>query len=122
MEIVQIMKALSDETRIRILNLLKQGVLCVCELEILLDLNQSNASRHLNKLTNAKIIDYYKKAKFVYYRLVEDTLMEHPFISELLNTALDQVEQFTKDMEKLKKYKDSGITCDDLKQNKAFID
>ena len=121
MELVQIIKAMSDETRIRILNLLKEGDLCVCELEILLDLNQSNASRHLNKLTNAKIIDYYKKAKFVYYRLVEDTLKEYPFIIELLNNELCKIEEFNNDMEKLKKYKDSGITCDDLKQNKGFF-
>ena len=122
MELVQIIKALSDETRIRILNLLKQGDLCVCELEILLDLNQSNASRHLNKLANAKIIKYYKKAKFVYYKLVEDTLNEHPFIIELLNTELCKIEQLNHDMEKLKRYKDSGITCDDLKLDKSVIE
>ena len=120
MELVQITKALSDETRIRILNLLNEGDLCVCELESLLDLNQSNASRHLNKLTNAKILHYYKKAKYVYYRLVQDTLKEYPFIIELLNNELCKIEQCNNDMEKLKKYKDSGITCDDLKQSKAL--
>lgn len=122
MELAKIMKALSDETRIRILNLIKEGDLCVCELEILLDLNQSNASRHLNKLTNAGIIEYYKKAKFIYYKLVEDTIKKHPFIRELLKTEMCKVEQCNKDMEKLKKYKASGLTCDDLKQNKVIID
>lgn len=120
MELVQIIKALSDETRIRILNLLKEGDLCVCELEILLDLNQSNASRHLNKLTNAKIINYYKKAKYVYYKLVEDTLKEYPFIKELINKELCEIEQCNNDIEKLKKYKEDGITCDDLKQRKVL--
>ena len=121
MELIQRIKALSDETRIRILNLLKEGDLCVCELESLLDLNQSNASRHLNKLTNAKIVSYYKRAKYVYYKLVEDTLKEYPFIKELLNNELCKIEQCNIDVEKLKKYKNSGITCDDLKQNKALI-
>lgn len=39
MVFIQILKALSDETRLRILNLLRQGELCVCELEMLLDIN-----------------------------------------------------------------------------------
>lgn len=121
MELVQITKALSDETRIRMLNLLKEGDLCVCELEALLDLNQSNASRHLNKLTNVKILDYYKKAKYVYYKLVEDTTKQHPFIIELLNNELCKIELCKSDMEKLKKYKASGISCDDLKQTKALF-
>jgi ArsR family transcriptional regulator, arsenate/arsenite/antimonite-responsive transcriptional repressor len=119
MELIQVIKALSDETRIRILNLLNEGDLCVCELESLLDLNQSNASRHLNKLTNAKLVDYYKKAKYVYYKLVQGTLDEYPFIKELLESELSKIEQCNSDMEKLKKYKNSGISCDDLKQNKA---
>jgi ArsR family transcriptional regulator, arsenate/arsenite/antimonite-responsive transcriptional repressor len=118
MELIQIIKALSDETRIRILNLLKEGDLCVCELESLLGLNQSNASRHLNKLANAKIIDYYKKAKYVYYKLRDDTLKEYPFIKELLNSELEKIEQCNNDIEKHKKYKNSGISCDDLKQVK----
>ncbi len=49
-EIVQLFKALADETRIRMLNLLKNGELCVCDIEEVLDIQQSNASRHLNKL------------------------------------------------------------------------
>jgi ArsR family transcriptional regulator len=122
MELVQMIKALSDETRIRIINLLKEGDLCVCELESLLELNQSNASRHLNKLTNVKIINYYKKAKYVYYKLVEDTSIEYPFIRELMNNELCKVEQCNDDMEKLRKYKESGMSCDDLKQNKKSFD
>lgn len=120
MELIQVIKALSDETRIRILNLLNEGDLCVCELESLLNLNQSNASRHLNKLSNAKLVDYYKKAKYVHYKLVEGTLVEYPFIKEILDNELSKIEQCNYDMEKLKKYKNSGISCDDLKQNKAI--
>jgi ArsR family transcriptional regulator len=112
------MKALSEEIRIRILNLLKEGSLCVCELEVLLDINQSNASRHLNKLTNAKIIEYYKVAKYVYYKLNENTLKEYPFIKDILETHTEKEELFIKDLERLKTYKNSGISCDDLKEGK----
>jgi ArsR family transcriptional regulator, arsenate/arsenite/antimonite-responsive transcriptional repressor len=114
MELVQILKALSDETRIRMINLLKEGDLCVCEIEYILNLNQSNASRHLNKLTTAKIIDYNKKAKYVYYGLVSDTIKQCQFISDLLNNEMHKIEQCNNDLNRLKKYKESGITCDDL--------
>ena len=50
MELVEIFKAFGDETRIRILNLLRNSEMCVCEIEAILGINQSNASRHLNKL------------------------------------------------------------------------
>jgi ArsR family transcriptional regulator, arsenate/arsenite/antimonite-responsive transcriptional repressor len=42
--IVYIFKALADENRIRILNLLKNGELCVCDIEAVLGIKQSNAS------------------------------------------------------------------------------
>lgn len=122
MDLIQVMKALSDETRMRILNILKDGDICVCEIEVILDINQSNASRHLNKLTNAKIIEYYKVAKYVYYKLNEDALKEYPFIKEILAIHTLKFEQFNKDYEKLKKYKNSGISCDDLKDGKLCFD
>ncbi|WDC83683.1 metalloregulator ArsR/SmtB family transcription factor [Caloramator sp. mosi_1] len=72
MEIVNILKALSDETRLRIINLLMVKELCVCEIEALLGLNQSNASRHLNKLSSADILKSYKKGQYVYYFINSD--------------------------------------------------
>ena len=122
MDLIQVMKALSDETRMRILNILKDGDLCVCEIEVILDINQSNASRHLNKLTNAKILDYYKVAKYVYYKFNNNTLKEYPFIKEIIETQTLKLELFNKDYERLSKYKSSGISCDDLKEGKLCFD
>lgn len=122
MDLIQVMKALADDTRIRILNILKNGDLCVCEMEVILDINQSNASRHLNKLTNAKILEYYKVAKYVYYKLDENTLKEYQFIKEILEVHTTKYEQFNKDCEKLEKYKKSGISCDELKDGKLYFE
>ena len=69
MDLIQVMKALGDETRLRIINLLNMGELCVCEIEYLLDINQSNASRHLNKLAVVNLITYEKRALYVYYSI-----------------------------------------------------
>lgn len=47
---LDILKALADETRLRILSQVLRGEMCVCEIEECLGLTQSNASRHLTTL------------------------------------------------------------------------
>jgi ArsR family transcriptional regulator len=67
MEVSEILKALADPNRLRILNLLHEKTLCVCDLEAILELNQSNLSRHLSRLKQAGIVNAKKKALFTYY-------------------------------------------------------
>lgn len=121
MKLIQVIKALSDETRLRILNLLYQGELCVCELEALLDINQSNASRHLNRIVNAGIIHYEKRAQYVYYRVDKDILIKYPFIKEILGNELIKEKGYQIDLDRLSQYRESGITCDDLSKGKLKI-
>ncbi|WP_414632540.1 ArsR/SmtB family transcription factor [Clostridium sp. UBA4548] len=121
LDLLQVMKALADETRMRILYLLTHGDLCVCELELILDINQSNASRHLNKLTNAKILDYYKVGKYVYYKINEKAIKQYPFLSEIINNYSDEMELFKEDSERLKKYKDAGLNCDSFKDGNLIL-
>ena len=116
MELIQILKALSDETRVRILNLLMNGELCVGELEVLLGINQSNASRHLSTLKNASLITYEKNAQWIYYSINKDALEKHSFLTILLETELPKLNLYIKDKEKLQEYKSSGKTCLDLKE------
>ena len=53
----RLFRALSDETRLRIVALLTHGELCVCHLESALALSQSNASRQLGVLRAAGVVD-----------------------------------------------------------------
>jgi ArsR family transcriptional regulator, arsenate/arsenite/antimonite-responsive transcriptional repressor len=71
MDVAELMKALADPNRLRILNLLHERTLCVCDLEAILDLNQSNLSRHLAKLRQAGLVKPQKKALFTYYSRAE---------------------------------------------------
>ncbi|HYE12506.1 MAG TPA: metalloregulator ArsR/SmtB family transcription factor [Patescibacteria group bacterium] len=121
MDLIQIMKALGDETRLRILNLLSKGALCVCEIEQILSINQSNASRHLNKLTVAGLIKNEKRALYVYYKMNDDTLDEFPFLKDFIYMELNKIEKCKVDLIKLEKYKSSGISCDDLKDGKGCL-
>ena len=57
---VDIFKALAEETRLRIFAQIIKGDMCVCEIEECLHLTQSNASRHLTALKRAGILDSYK--------------------------------------------------------------
>ncbi|MDI3547290.1 MAG: ArsR family transcriptional regulator, arsenate/arsenite/antimonite-responsive transcriptional [Halanaerobiales bacterium] len=120
MELVDLIKALAHENRIRILNLLRQQELCVCELESIMGVNQSNASRHLNKLGQAKIIKYEKRAQWVYYQINESTLEKYPFIKELIEREFDKVRECQEDKERLLKYQESGLSCEELAESDLF--
>ncbi len=61
------LKALADPNRLRVLNLLGDRTLCVCDLEEVLGLNQSNLSRHLAKLKSAGLVTAQKRGLFMYY-------------------------------------------------------
>ncbi|NMB27467.1 MAG: winged helix-turn-helix transcriptional regulator, partial [Tissierellia bacterium] len=100
MDLIQVMKALADETRMRILNILKDEELCVCEIEIILDITQSNASRHLNRLTNARILDNYKVGTYVYYKIDEKKVKEYPFIREIIEEHTMKDTLYQKDYER----------------------
>lgn len=116
MELVQILKALSDETRVRILNLLMNGGLCVGELEHLLNINQSNASRHLSTLKNASLITYEKNAQWIYYSINRAALEKYTFVKTLLECELPELALYIKDKERLQAYKASGHSCLDLNE------
>jgi ArsR family transcriptional regulator len=111
-DIVYILKALADDNRIRILNLLRNDELCVCDIEVVLGIKQSNASRHLNRLKVAGIIDSEKKSQWVYYRLKDDTFVKFPFLSIIINDEVGKISVCKEDLKLLKKIKASGRSCD----------
>lgn len=114
--IIYIIKSLSHENRLRILNLLKKQELCVCELENIMEINQSNVSRHLNKLKQAGIIKSNQKAQWVYYSLNKKILKKYLFINVLIEKELGYLKICEEDNERLKKYQESGFSCKELRQ------
>ena len=121
MNTVQMLKALGDDTRIRIVKILRDGPLCVCEIESILEITQSNASRHLSKLMNANIVTYYKEAKYVYYKLDEETLNKYSFIKVLLDNELDEDEKLKSDYSILMEYKQAELNCENVFKVKEVI-
>jgi ArsR family transcriptional regulator, arsenate/arsenite/antimonite-responsive transcriptional repressor len=76
----QIFKSLSEEIRLRIINLLFAGELCVCDLMEVLDLPQSTISRHLSYLKNAEWVEGDRRGVWMYYRLIDN---KDQFLNEL---------------------------------------
>lgn len=68
-DLLSIFKALSEETRLRIIKLLEAGELCVCDLVAALDMSQPKVSFHLNALKEAGLIKDRKQGKWTHYRI-----------------------------------------------------
>lgn len=70
--LLQITKALGDETRVRTLLALGQGELCVCQITELFGLAPSTMSKHLSILYQAGLVESRKEGRWIYYRLPDD--------------------------------------------------
>src|SRR6476620_12682695 len=73
---VELFHALSDETRLQIIELLRKGESCVCELTDSLDAAQSRLSFHLRVLRDAGIVRDRKDGRWVYYQLDPEVFEE----------------------------------------------
>jgi ArsR family transcriptional regulator, arsenate/arsenite/antimonite-responsive transcriptional repressor len=71
-ELTKFYKLLSDETRVRILMLLKEQNLCVCQLCGIMKETQPKISKHLAKLRDLNIIEDDRQKQFVFYSLSKD--------------------------------------------------
>ena len=106
---VEIFKALSDETRLRILSLVWTGELCVCEIEKCLNLTQSNASRHLTVLKNTGILSSAKHAQWAYYKVDEHFHKEHKDLYNYLDNMFKTHVNYLADQEHLWKCKNEDL-------------
>ncbi len=114
MDLIEMLKILGDENRIRILNILKLGELCVGEIEGVLGINQSNVSRHLNRLSSCRLIRSYKKAQFTYYSLNEELLNNHSFIKDVIFVETMKLENCNMDMKVLLLFRENNINCESI--------
>jgi ArsR family transcriptional regulator, arsenate/arsenite/antimonite-responsive transcriptional repressor len=92
-ELASIFKALSDETRLRIIKLLEQGELCVCDITAALDMVQPKVSFHLNALKEAGLIKDRKQGRWSHYRLDTSDMFKRFLVLAVIEKApLDAVQ------------------------------
>ena len=71
-ELADFFKVFGDSTRIKILSALISSEMCVCDLSVLLNMNQSAVSHQLRVLKQAQLVKYRKDGKVVYYSLKDE--------------------------------------------------
>ena len=111
-DFVKASKALSDETRLRILNLILERECCVCEVMQALQISQTRASRNLSVLHDAGFLKLRKDGLWSLYSL-DETGMDAYLIGlvESVRKALMDNKVSKMDRERLKKAERVGPGC-----------
>ena len=102
---VDIFKALSEESRLRILSLLLEDEMCVCEIEASLKMTQSNASRHLTALKKCGILESYKEAQWAHYKISDRFKQDNEELWKYLQQQLIELSTYQTDRETYHKCK-----------------
>jgi ArsR family transcriptional regulator len=111
MEMEKYFKALADNTRLRILNLLLHGELCGCDVQHVLGISQPNISRHLTYLKNAGLVLDRRVGFRIFYRLADPAQRSRKALFDYLRLAFRDVPALVKDMEHLRdSIKDGACT------------
>lgn len=117
----EILKALADESRLRLFHLLSMGEFCVCEIEVLLNMSQSNASRHLAKLRSSGIISSQKDGVWVHYRISDDFKRVFMGLKEDVLREVAQETIYREDAARLEKYRAHGLNCQYITSDRDYV-
>jgi len=101
-QFIRVMKALSDPNRVKIIKLLQQKRMCVCELRGALEISQPSVSKHLKILEEAGMVDYQKDGLWVDYYLTNGN--NTPYVATILGNLkhwLDDDPKITELIEKI---------------------
>jgi ArsR family transcriptional regulator len=109
---VKILKALGDPSRLKLLKILSEKELCVCEIEEVMNMKQTTVSQQLRKLKEAEIVIERKEGWWSYYSLNREIL------EEFFDAFRDFI--FT-DIEKLEEFKPEEQRINGLEENIRII-
>ncbi len=106
-ELVTVFKALSDETRLRILKLLEHGELCVCDIVAAFDTIQPKVSFHLAALKSAGFVKDRREGKWMHYKIDDSDLFKRLLILSVMEKIPEEriredrvrLEEFLRDKE-----------------------
>jgi ArsR family transcriptional regulator len=111
-ETIKVFKALSDETRLRILSVLLEQECCVCEVMQALDISQTRASRNLSALYEAGFLKLRKDGLWSLYSIDKDGMKEYlADIMQAVAKALEGNKSVEQDRERLRKAERVGPGC-----------
>jgi ArsR family transcriptional regulator len=115
MDLIRIYQCLCDQTRLRVLNLLSQGPLCVCHFQELLDEGQVKISKHLAYLRTHGMVEATREANWMVYRLPRKPSPELKANLACLQDCAREQSVFQADLAKLRrlhgKFTDTSPIC-----------
>jgi ArsR family transcriptional regulator len=119
-ELVKVYKALSDESRLRVLNLLLERECCACEVMQALEISQSKASRILSALYDVGFLNLHKQGLWSLYSIDWDNMDAHlKDIMESNRRAFEENKQMKLDRERLRTAERIGPGCvDKIRQSR----
>ncbi len=106
----EILKAAADPTRLRLLNLLRLGSICVCDLQATLQIPQPSVSRHLAALGHAGLVSDVRKGMRIVYSLIPAETTEVDALHDLLDRCCPGNAQMRADIVRFHKAVAEG-TC-----------
>jgi len=119
-DILNIFKALSEETRLRVLKLLDHGELCVCDIVAALDMIQPKISFHLAVLKEAGLIKDRKQGKWTHYSIADtDMFRRFLLLSTLERISAETVSEDTRRLRDFLKVKHQKSTIVSLPNRTA---
>lgn len=98
-------KAFADETRVRILSLLAEKELCVCELQAVIDVPQPTISRHLAYLRRRGLVEERREGKWMIYALAPARDAAHTALLKCLRGCFQEVDALQRDRTRQRKLK-----------------
>ena len=111
-DLVKALKALSDETRLRILSILLERECCVCEVMQVLDISQSRASRNLGIIQDAGFLKARREGAWMFYSVDWEATNRYAVsLANLLRDSGINSDIFDKDRERLKTAVKIGPGC-----------
>lgn len=102
-DLVNLFAALADRTRLRVLNLLGAGEVCVCYFVEILGESQPKVSRHLAYLRRAGVVSARRDGKWIHYSIAKPADAAHARVLESTLTALERDKQMQRDRAALEK-------------------
>lgn len=118
MEIIKVYKCLCDVQRIRILNLLREGPLCVCHLVDILESDQVKVSKQLRYMKQLGVLQGRREAQWMVYRLVDNAqqlLLENlDFLYAHHGQEMTLSEDLKNREKAISQIRDMGIACPEV--------
>jgi len=105
-------RAFADRTRLRLLNVLREGSICVGDLVQVVRAPQPTISRHLAYLRRAGLVECEREGNWCFYALATPDSTFHERLLDCLGCCLSEVPQLRRDIQRLRRLRARGGCCD----------